>query len=104
VSGLLQLSREGDVVILTPDVPCLDNAVAAGLRHEIGRLDLAGAADCMLNLASVDLVDSSGIGVLLALQRKIEAGQGRLRVLNPPETLVRTLTLLQLDQTLLSPG
>ncbi|MGJ3241887.1 MAG: STAS domain-containing protein [Opitutales bacterium] len=87
---------------LTVAGPSLDSTVAGMLRKEIDRLDLVGVQVCSVRLEHVKLVDSSGVGVLLALHRRLAAGNVQLRLVEPPDMLVRILTLLQLDQTLLT--
>jgi N-acetylglucosaminyldiphosphoundecaprenol N-acetyl-beta-D-mannosaminyltransferase len=54
--------------------------------------------DCLLDLADVTFIDSTGIGLLLRLQKELRAASARLVLLNPSPTATRALKLMRLEQ------
>lgn len=98
-----------------------DTDRAAGLRVIVsGEIDFASApsmqarltAACerehsnslILDLAAVDFMDSSGLRVLLHLQRELSGNRGALVLLNPTEEVGKILKLTGLDQHLAVAG
>lgn len=98
-----------------PQLPVQDRTNHCALVHATEPLDIAGADQLLervlpamrncrclvLDLQTVEFIDSSGVGVLLSLAQELEAAGKELRVVITPGSRVeRTLTLLQLMRRL----
>jgi len=66
--------REGATVNLTVDLNELDAASAKPVKEKFLRLPLDGANRVVLDLGTVKFIDSSGVGALLALCKRMPAG------------------------------
>lgn len=58
---------------------------------------LADGRDCLLDLSAVEFIDSTGIGLLIRLQKKIHASGRQLVLLQPSPTVQHALRLMHLD-------
>ena len=87
--GILRLRLEGE----------LDHHTAAGTMREIdGALDRLLPVDCALDLAGVSFMDSSGIAVIMRLQKRMQAMGGRLAVMDPAPQPLRVLDASGVDR------
>ena len=66
--------REGATVNLTIDVNQLDAVAAKQVKEKFLGLSLDGTTRVVLDLGAVEFIDSSGVGVLLALCKRMPAG------------------------------
>jgi N-acetylglucosaminyldiphosphoundecaprenol N-acetyl-beta-D-mannosaminyltransferase len=57
---------------------------------------LADGRDCLLDLAAVEFIDSTGVGLLIRLQKKVKASGKQLILLAPSENVQRALKLMNL--------
>lgn len=57
---------------------------------------LADGRDCLLDLSAVEFVDSTGIGLLIRLQKKVSASGRQLVLLQPSSTVQHALRLMHL--------
>jgi N-acetylglucosaminyldiphosphoundecaprenol N-acetyl-beta-D-mannosaminyltransferase len=64
-----------------------------GLASEI----VADGRHCLLDLADVTFIDSTGIGLLIRLQKELRAARARLVLLNPGPAVRRALKLMRLE-------
>ena len=64
----------------------------------IGAREREATALLILDLAAVRFIDSSGLGVLLALQRELQGEEGRLVLLCPTDVVRRSLSVTGLDR------
>jgi anti-anti-sigma factor len=71
----------------------LDVATGPLLLRHVRRLVERGATTVTLELDTLDFVDASGVGSLLAAKRLVEAGGGMLVLTPPPPPLHRVLRL-----------
>lgn len=72
--------------------PLVQQAVAVAVDE--------GASDVVLDLAHIDFVDSSGIGVLIACHKRAAGQDGRLIVRSPAPRVARLLEITTLDRVL----
>src|SRR5947209_8743398 len=56
----------------------IDLATAPELKQRLADVVAAGARYLIVDLRSVEFVDSTGLGVLLSIQRRVDAGGGKL--------------------------
>ena len=74
----------------------IDVASVPALRRHIARLMDGGCERIILDLANVEFVDSSGVAFILTLGRNLRRAGGLLTLINVPEKVARTFTILQL--------
>ncbi len=58
-----------------------------------------GPAHLILDLSAIDFMDSSGLGVLVQIAKKIQSNQGSLRIVTNPR-VTQTVKLVRLEQFL----
>jgi anti-sigma B factor antagonist len=92
----LKERQAGDVTILD-----LQGAVRMGegsiaLRNAIRQLIEGGKTKILLNLGSVNYMDSSGIGELIANYTTITRGGGQLKLLNLTDKIQNLLVITKL--------
>ncbi|MEA2479769.1 MAG: anti-sigma factor antagonist [Thermoleophilaceae bacterium] len=80
----------GEIDLATAGIlkTCLEGALAADKRHVI------------VDLEDVDFIDSTGLGVLLSVERRLQAGGGTLIVACPNEGVRKVFEITGLDQVL----
>lgn len=77
----------------------IDFSSAAAMQARIiGAREREATAELILDLTAVRFIDSSGLGVLLALQRELDGEQGRLVLLCPTPAVRRSLSVTGLDR------
>lgn len=74
----------------------LDYSECGAFRGQIDRVLRAMPAGCVVDLSGIDYLDSSGLGLLLALAREYGTSGGRL-VLVPNETVDGILDITRLN-------
>jgi anti-sigma B factor antagonist len=99
----LDTESQGDgtdkVVVLAPQGE-VDLATAPDLREMLIRLVSSGVVRVIVDLADVTFIDSSGLGVLAAAAKRLDAANGWLRVRGPCPQARQILELTGLDQVL----
>ncbi|HEX4263098.1 MAG TPA: WecB/TagA/CpsF family glycosyltransferase [Verrucomicrobiae bacterium] len=80
----IKLPERLDLAAVREGVPLLDQAVADG-RH------------CLLEMDNVTFIDSTGVGLLIRLQKKIREDGRQLVLLAPSRAVRRALALMQLQ-------
>ncbi|MEV8566499.1 STAS domain-containing protein [Streptomyces sp. NPDC051322] len=76
----------------------LDFEHATALRQQIERLTLRRGQRLVLDLASMEFCDSSGIAVLIAARRHAVAAGAELALAAVPANTLRVLAIVGLDQ------
>ncbi|MCC6436750.1 MAG: STAS domain-containing protein [Acidimicrobiales bacterium] len=82
----------------------IDLATAPRLRAELRALTDAGCCDLEVDLAGVDLLDSTAIGVLLGALRRARLAGGNLRVTALEPSIAGLFDLLGLRPVFSAPG
>jgi anti-sigma B factor antagonist len=75
-----------------------DAATADALRASLEEILDQGASDLVLDLAELELLDSSGLGVLVGVLKRINERQGRMLLRSPRGTTRRVFEITGLDQ------
>lgn len=88
-------SADATVVVATGDV---DLASADQLRSAL--LAAVDRGTTVLDLAGVEFCDSSGLRVILEMDRKARAGDARFRLAAPTAAVERLLALTKADEVL----
>lgn len=65
---------------------------------ELGRQALEETSEILVTLSEVDFIDSSGIGALVNLARQARDAGGDLALVEVPENILKTISLLRLDK------
>jgi anti-sigma B factor antagonist len=93
----IETSRRGatDVVAVTGDV---DIQTAPQLRECLDALVAAGCTAAVVDLAGVNFLDSSGLGVIIAAQRLLSEAGGELRLARPRPHVRKIFTITRLTE------
>jgi anti-sigma B factor antagonist len=78
----------------------VDLATAPDVREMLIRLVSSGIVRIVVDLSDVTFIDSSGLGVLAAAAKRLDAANGWLRVRKPAPQARQILELTALDQVL----
>ena len=68
------------------------------LRERFGLLVAQGHRSIVVNLASVDYIDSSGLATLISLYRRLRAAGGQLMLVNVSERIMRALRQARMSE------
>ena len=90
------VKKQGDVTIID-----VEGQLIVGNRQELKQKVLteleAGARKFLIDFSSTGYIDSSGLGVLVSLSKKIREQSGELRLANLNEDLRTLFELTKLD-------
>jgi len=90
-------SEAADLVVLTGplDVSTVPD-VRAALHDAVDR----GTGDLVVDLAAVELVDATGLGVLVGTHRRAQRASRRLVLRATPERIMRVLLVTRLNRVI----
>ena len=92
----LQVTKSGDVVVIE-----IDGQLIVGNRQELKQKVLdeteAGARKVLIDFAKAGYIDSSGLGVLVSLAKRLRELGGDLRLANLNDDLQTLFELTKLD-------
>ena len=90
------ISKRGNVVVLE-----MGEQLAVRSRDELERAVMAefnkGARSFLFDFARTGFIDSSGLGVLIAISRKVQEQGGELRLANLNEDMASLFALTKID-------
>jgi anti-anti-sigma factor len=75
-------------------------ATVADLRVALAAVADSGSGDLVLDIGGVEIIDASGLGVLLGAHRLAERRERRLVLRNVPERIERLLAATRLNRIL----
>jgi len=75
----------------------LDALSAPDLRPALDRLVSEGKSAIVVDLSDLKMIDSSGIGALVGLYKRVRAGGGEVRFVGVKEQPLAIFKLLRLD-------
>ncbi len=78
----------------------IDMTTAPRLREQVVRVVSDGQPHVVLDLEDVDFIDSTGLGVLVALLKRTRGQGGDLRLVSTRSSLRKLLELTALDRAL----
>jgi len=96
----LTTSRIGPWKVLTPKVERLDASVAEDFKAMLLSALADGTRNLVVHLGNVRFMDSSGLGSLVYVRQRMEAG-GRLCLAEPQLEVATILRLTHLDKVFL---
>ena len=73
-------------------------AQAQALRPQLQKAMTAGVSSVVFDLGGSDVVDSSGIGLLIATHNSLKGKGGRLRVINVSPEIMNLFKTMRLDR------
>ncbi len=76
----------------------LTSALALNLRPRLQELIAKGATYVVMDLSSVDLVDSSGIGLLIATRNSLARVGGDMSIVGASSEIKQLFQLMRLDR------
>ena len=91
------LEQSGEALVATPVEECLDASNTKELRAQL-ETRLPAGGNVVLDLGRVHFIDSSGLGVILACLRQLDATGGHLRLCNVRKEVKATLELVRLHR------
>jgi anti-sigma B factor antagonist len=93
------ISHLGDRVVVTV-LGDIDLASAPALRHEVLALLGDGYRRIVLDLTPTDFMDSIGLGVVVAIWKRVRVQGGEFAVVCPEPRLKRIFQVVELDKVL----
>jgi len=93
----LDVNRQNGVIIIRPHLRRIDASVATEFKSKVIDLIAAGDEKIVINLSDVDFIDSSGLGVLVLLLRKL-GPDGKIRLCKVNESVRSIFELTRLDE------
>jgi anti-sigma B factor antagonist len=98
MSLVLKTSVNDGKLSVTVQVSRLDAAIARDFKAGVDAAWNASVNQVEINLAAVDFVDSSGVGALLSVYRKLPQGTGVTRLTHVKPGVQAVLELLRLHR------
>jgi len=98
--ALYELSEKGGVLVLTVHTDSLDAITVPELRPLVDQLADRGAIKVLFDMGPIRLIDSSGVGVIVGLFKRLRARGGALRVCAASEQPTAIFRLMLLDKVL----
>lgn len=98
MSLALQTSVENDLLRVVVAASRLDAAVARDFKSGVEAAWAPGIVRLQIDLGAVEFVDSSGIGALLSVYRKLPQAPGAMRLIGVRPGVRSVLELLRLNQ------
>ena len=94
---MTQIIRENNRIILKPQqnvvVPATDT-----LRQELKNLVSEGTEELIVDLTGVDIIDSTGLGLLIAAHNSLKKTGGKLVVTNTTADIRELFKCMRLDK------
>jgi anti-anti-sigma factor len=94
-----EIKREGNRLVVTPEAELVASTVA-DLKGALQRAIEEGAGEMEFDLAFTSMLDSSGIGLLIAAHNSLSARHGSMRVTGASDDIFRLLQSMRLDKRL----
>jgi anti-sigma B factor antagonist len=95
---ILDSSFENDTLHLSVNVPRLDAATARDFKNEFLGHWQPATRRLTINLSHVDFLDSSGIGALLSLYKRLPAPNASVRLLNVKPAVQSVFELMRMHR------
>lgn len=93
----LNVSRKDGILIVTPQVKRIDANIATDFKSKLIDFLENGDKVIVINLTEVDFIDSSGLGAMVLILRKIGT-DGRIKLCKLKESVRSIFELTRLDE------
>jgi anti-sigma B factor antagonist len=94
----LEISRTGDQLDILAHVRRLDAATAREVKEEVEKAWGAGIQTVGIDLQGVEFIDSSGVGALLSIYKRLPAGTGSVKLRHVQPAVQSVIELLRLHR------
>ncbi len=94
--AMSEINKEGDNVLVKPDKNIVAS-IADEFRNELRKLVQESPREVVIDLAGVEMVDSVGIGILIATHNSLNNAKGELKVINVDKDIYSLFTTMRLD-------
>ena len=94
---MLQLSQDGPRTVARVSEDMVGSKIEE-LRAELSNLIKNDHTDLTLDMSVVDMVDSLGMGLLVATHNSLKAKQGCLTLMNVKQDIYNVLVVMRLDK------
>jgi len=91
------ITREGDKALLRPDKDVVAASVL-GLRSAIREIIGTGVRELTVDLASVQMIDSCGLGALVAAHNSLKRLGGHLVVVHASQDILALFKVIRIHQ------
>lgn len=91
------LTKDGDVVTLKTGT-AINAQNAEGLKVQLRQVVEEGARRIVFDLAETDVIDSIGLGLLVATHNSLSRQGSKLELINAREKVCKVLFLMRLDR------
>ncbi len=92
-----EINKEDDKVIVKPGKDIVAS-MADELRTELHSLVQESPKEIIIDLTGVEMVDSVGIGILIATHNSLNNAEGQLKVINVDKDIYSLFTTMRLDR------
>ena len=89
--------EKNNVLVVTPKEKRLDVSAAPAFKQKMSQFVENGQVNIVVNLSKVDLIDSSGLGALVSVLKKV-GKQGEIKVCQLKENIKSLFQLTRLDK------
>ncbi len=94
---MTEISRDGDMAIVKPGQDIVASIVD-GLKEDVKKVMEEGATQVSMDLDGVNMMDSMGLGVLIAIHNSLQKQGNTLQLLNVASDILKLLKNMRLDQ------
>lgn len=94
---MTDISREGNQVVLTPQQDIVAS-VSAEIRKLLKEQIDQGCKELVLDMQHVEMIDSMGIGLLIAAHNSLNKNGGELKAINLSQDLMSLFKNMRLDK------
>jgi len=91
------IKRDADSAVIVPASDIVAGEVQS-FRGELLGLINEGVLKISVDLAAVEMIDSSGIGVFISAQNSLRKAGGALKVLNVSPDILKMFKIMRLDK------
>lgn len=78
----------------------LDAGTSAGVRERLHKALESGEGDLILDMSKLEMIDATGLGVLVGVHRRASSVQRRLVLRGVPPRIMRILAVTRLNRVL----
>ena len=93
----LDHKREKAAVVVRPRERAINAAVVLDFKNQMIKLVEEGNADFVINLTDVEVIDSSGLGALVSVMKRV-GKNGEIKLSNARENIRSLFELTRLDK------
>ncbi|HEX9639530.1 MAG TPA: STAS domain-containing protein [Acidobacteriota bacterium] len=98
--GSVEVKHSGSVAVVAVMEPQMVYEKLESIQQQVGELIQKGARRVVINLSAVQMMDSSGVGLLMELNRKLDQQGGILKLAAVQPRIRSLLSMTRLDRVL----